>query len=90
MYIWKYCITYYDYDDDKCQKHDSSGLIVGDNYSEAMEKLTRYYGNDIISVTIYVLTWDEDNVFEFREHEQNLKKMIEEINMMPQENVDYE
>ena len=88
MYIWKYCITYYD--DDKYQKHDNSGLIVGDNYSEAMEKLTRYYGNDIISVTIYVLTWDEDNVFEFREHEQNLKRMIEEINMMPQENVDYE
>ena len=88
MYIWKYCITYYD--DGKCQKHDNSGLIVGDNYSEAMEKLTRYYGNDIVSVTIYTITCDEDNVFDFKEHERNFKKMIEEINMMPQENVDYE
>ena len=88
MYIWKYCITYYD--DDKSQKHDSSGLIIGNNYNEAMEKLTYYYGNDIVSITIYVITWDEANVFDFKEHERNFKKMIEEINMMPQENVDYE
>ena len=88
MYIWKYCITYYD--DDKSQKHDSSGLIIGDKYNEAMEKLTYYYGNDIVNVTIYAITWDEADVFDFKEHERHFKKMIEEINIMPQENVDYE
>lgn len=87
MYIWKYCITFYD---ESFHKHDSSGLVIGNTYNEAMEKLIHYYGDDILSVTIYALTWDEANVFDFREHEHNLKKMIEEINMMPQENVDYE
>jgi len=58
MCSYKYALTYYDHCEEKLLK--VTGFVIADTYSDAVDKLAHYYGEDDIE-SINLLTFMNDS-----------------------------
>ena len=54
------------------------GVTFGDTFTEAMEKIEGYYGEDLCSVTIFLL--EESEVYEFENTQKQSLQGLYKIN----------
>lgn len=68
MYVYEYEVVYYN--DVDCKNYHTCGYLIAENYKEAMDNMTQYFGNDeIINIRLKAIA--EDRVIVIKEEEAN-------------------
>ena len=62
-------VWYYQYeavllDSDKCKEENVTGIVPGTSFSDVVQKLESFYGNEILNITTLKAVY-EGEVFEF-------------------------
>ncbi len=68
MYVYEYEVIYYNDVDNK--NYHACGYLIAENYKEAMDNMTQYFGNDeIVNVRLKAIA--EDNVIVIKDEKIN-------------------
>lgn len=68
MCVYEYEVIYYNDVDDK--NYHACGYLIAENYKEAMDNMTQYFGNDeIVNVRLKAIA--EDNVIIIKNEKTN-------------------
>ena len=77
MFFWLYKIKY----DIEGETHTASGFVTGETFTEAMEKIEKCYGNDLVCVDYLKDIYDNDCLdFEMMRDYANIDIFVKENN----------
>lgn len=62
--VWYYQYEVVLWDSDKCEEETVTGIVPGTSFSDVMQKLEDFYGNEILNITTLKAVF-EGEVFEF-------------------------
>jgi hypothetical protein len=62
--VWYYQYKVVLWDSDKCEEEIVTGIVPGTSFSDVVQKLESFYGNEILNITTLKLVY-EGEVFEF-------------------------
>lgn len=62
--VWYYQYEVVLWDSDKCKEEIVTGIVPGTSFSDVVQKLESFYGNEILNITTLKLVY-EGEVFEF-------------------------
>lgn len=75
MFFWLYKIKY----DTESETRTANGIVTGENFTEAMEKIEKYYGRELVCVDCLKDIYDNDCLdFEAAEEYANIDIFIKE------------
>ena len=62
--VWYYQYEAVLWDSDKCKEENVTGIVPGTSFSDVVQKLESFYGNEILNITTLKAVY-EGEVFEF-------------------------
>ena len=62
--VWYYQYEVVLWDSDKCKEENVTGIVPGTSFSDVVQKLESFYGNEILNITTLKAV-SEGEVFEF-------------------------
>lgn len=75
MFFWLYKIKY----DIEGEIHAARGFVIGENFTEAMEKIEKHYGKELVCVDCLRDIYDSDCLdFEMAEDYANINIFVKE------------
>lgn len=75
MFFWLYKIKY----DIEGENHTARGFVTGENFTEAMEKIEKHYGKELVCVDCLRYIYEGDCLdFEMAEDYANINIFVKE------------
>ncbi len=68
--VWYYQYEVVLWDSDKCKEEIVTGIVPGTSFSDVVQKLESFYGNEILNITTLKAVY-EGEVFEFEYANEN-------------------